>query len=77
MLMLFSFKKIGLVVIYNFSLFLMLIIGIQNSTNKSKVNLIFNETVALPISFIIGVSFISGSLLGNIFYTNDKKKVDS
>ena len=75
--MLFSFKKIGLVIVYNFSLFLMLIIGIQNSTNKSKVNLIFNQTVALPISFIIGASFISGSLLGNIFYTNDKKKVDS
>jgi len=75
--MLFSFKKIGLAIIYNFSLFLMLIIAIQNSTNKSKVNLIFNETVALPISFIIGVSFISGSLLGNIFYPNDKKQIDS
>ena len=75
--MLFSFKKIGLVIIHNFSLFLMLIIGIQNSTNKSKVNLIFNETVALPISFIIGVSFISGSLLGNLFYTKDKTKVNS
>ena len=55
----------------------MLIIGIQNSTNKSKVNLLFNETVSLPISFIIGVSFISGSLLGNIFYTKDKTKVNS
>ena len=75
--MLFSFKKIGLTIIYNSCLFLMLIIGIQNSTNKSKVNLLFNETVALPISFIIGVSFISGSLLGNIFYINDKKKVNS
>ena len=75
--MLFSFKKIGLTIIYNSCLFFMLIIGIQNSTNKSKVNLIFNETVSLPISFIIGVSFISGSLLGNIFYTKDKTKVNS
>ena len=71
--MLFSLKKLGLTIIYNSCLFLMLIIGIQNSNNKSKVNLIFNETIALPISFIIGVSFLSGSLLGNIFYTNDKK----
>ncbi len=75
--MLFSIKKIGLTIIYNSCLFFMLIIGIQNSTNKSKVNLLLNETVELPISFIIGVSFISGSLLGNIFYTNDKTKVNS
>ena len=74
MLMLFSFKKIGLVVIYNFSLFLMLIIGIQNSTNKSKVNLIFNETVALPISFIIGVSFISGSITSSILTFKSQNK---
>ena len=41
-------------------------IGIQNSSNKKKVNLIINETVKLPISFIVGVSFISGSFLGSL-----------
>ena len=68
--MLFSFKKLAFSIIYNSCLFLMLIIGIQNSSNKSKVNLLTNDTVPLPISFIIGISFISGSFLGNIFYAN-------
>ena len=44
----------------------MLIVGIQNSSNKKKVNLLFGETVSLPISFIVGVSFISGSLIGSV-----------
>ena len=44
----------------------MLVVGIQNSSNKKKVNLLFGETVNLPISFIVGVSFISGSLSGSI-----------
>ena len=48
----------------NTTLFFILIIGIQNSSNKAKVNLLFIETIQLPISFIIGTSFISGSLLG-------------
>ena len=47
-------------------MFLILIIGIQNSSNKSKVNLIFSKTVILPISFIIGTSFITGSILGGV-----------
>nr|WP_288261509.1 hypothetical protein [uncultured Prochlorococcus sp.] len=59
-------KKIILSAIFNTSLFLILIIGIQNSSNKSKVNLFINETISLPISFIIGTSFISGSVTGTI-----------
>ena len=51
---------------YNMSLFLILIIGIQNSSNKQKVNLLLDETINLPISFIIGLSFISGSLSGSL-----------
>ena len=45
-------------------------IGIQNSSNKRKVNLLINETVALPISFIIGSSFILGSLTGSFLSSN-------
>ena len=60
-----SIKKLILALLFNSSLLVILIVGIQNSTNKSKINLIINETVALPISFIIGISFISGSILGN------------
>ena len=62
----FPFRKIFNALLFNSSLFLILIIGIQNSLSKRKVNFIINETVDLPISFIVGVSFISGSLTGNL-----------
>ena len=62
--MLITLKNLIFVIAFNSSLFLMLIVGIQNSANKSKVNLVVTETVNLPISFIIGTSFISGSLVG-------------
>lgn len=70
--MLFQLKKIFFSITFNLTLFLLLIIGIQNSTNKRKVNLIIGETVKLPISFIIGVSFISGSLIGSFLEINSK-----
>tara|TARA_Y100000589_G_C26715411_1_gene451542 strand:+ start:80 stop:298 length:219 start_codon:yes stop_codon:yes gene_type:complete len=47
-------------------LFILLIIGIQNSTNKKSVNFLINETIELPIGFIAGTSFLAGSLLGGI-----------
>tara|TARA_Y100000589_G_C27049269_1_gene586578 strand:- start:290 stop:436 length:147 start_codon:yes stop_codon:yes gene_type:complete len=47
-------------------------VGIQNSSNKKKVNYFFGETINLPIAFIVGVSFISGSISGSII-TNIKK----
>ena len=72
--MLFPFKNLFFIIAFNSSLFLMLIIGIQNSFNKTKVNLVLSESVNLPISFIIGTSFISGSLLGGIISVNLKKK---
>ena len=61
----FIFKKLFLSGIFNSCLFLALFIGIQNSANKSKVDLLINETIELPISFIVGSSFIFGSLIGN------------
>ena len=73
-----AFKKLIFSVTFNSCLFLLLIIGIQNSSIKRKVNLFKNESIALPISFIVGVSFITGSITGSfvpIFF--DKKKVDS
>ena len=63
--MLIHLKKILFTLTFNSCLFLVLIIGIQNSSNKSKVNLLIEETISLPVSFIIGVSFISGSIIGN------------
>ena len=59
-------KKIIFTIIFNASLFLLLIVGIQNSRESKRVNLILSQTVKLPIAFIIGVSFISGSLTGSI-----------
>ena len=74
--MLLPFKKLIFASAYNSSMFLLLIIGIQNSSNKSKVNLLIDETVKLPISFIVGTSFISGSILGSLISMNvvNKKK---
>ena len=60
--------------IFNSCLFLLLIIGIQNSHNKSKVNLLVEESVSLPVGFIIGSSFISGSLLGSFLTNNFQNK---
>ena len=70
-----AFKKIIFSVTFNSCLFLLLIIGIQNSSSKRKINLFKNETIALPISFIVGVSFITGSITGSfvpIFFNNKK-----
>ena len=72
--MLFPVKKLFFTITFNFSLFLILMVGIQNSSNKTRVNLIINETVNLPISFIVGISFISGSLTGGILSSNFQKK---
>ena len=61
----FLIKKFTLTIIFNSCLFIVLFIGIQNSSNKNKVNLLINETIELPISFIVGSSFILGSILGS------------
>ena len=69
-------KKFVFAFTFNSSLFLLLIIGIQNSSNKSKINFLINETVKLPISFVIGSSFIAGSIIGsfiNINITNNSQ----
>ena len=61
----YSIKKFIFDLLFNGSLLVILIIGIQNSSNKTKVNFIVNETIELPISFIVGLTFINGSILGN------------
>ena len=72
----FSLKKVIFSVTFNLTLFLILMIGIQNSSSKKKVNLIISETVKLPVSFIIGISFITGSISSNLFKFNFLKKGD-
>ena len=67
-------KKIFFTIAFNISLFLLLIIGIQNSSKTRKVNIIIGETVRLPVSFIIGVSFISGSISASLLTINSETK---
>ena len=63
-------KKLLYAAIFNSCLFAVLFIGIQNSSNKSKVDFLINETIELPISFIVGSSFILGSILGSFVNFN-------
>ena len=72
--MIFALKKLIFHAAINTSFFLILLIGLQNSSNKSKVNFFINETIELPIGFIIGTSFISGSLVGGLIPLNFLKK---
>ncbi len=72
--MILPFKKLFFNITYNSCLFLILIIGIQNSSNKEKINLLISETIELPISFIIGSSFITGSIFGSFFKVNFNSK---
>ena len=59
--------------IFNFCLLSLLIIGIQNNSKKSKVNLIVDKTIDLPIGFIVGTSFISGSIMGGVLNIKPSK----
>ena len=60
----FLLKKLVFTAIFNTCLFLILFVGIQNSSNKSKVNFLINETIELPTSFILG------SILGSFIELN-------
>ena len=67
-------RKLFYLAIFNSCLFALLFIGIQNSSNKSRVDLLIEETIELPISFIVGSSFIIGSIMGSFidFRINNK-----
>tara|TARA_B100001027_G_C16214825_1_gene306914 strand:+ start:261 stop:428 length:168 start_codon:yes stop_codon:yes gene_type:complete len=45
-------------------------ISIQNSSLKSKVKFFNYQTVRLPLSFILGSSFIFGSIIGGLIPRN-------
>ena len=70
----FLIKKFLLAVIFNSCLFVILFVGIQNSSNKNKVDLLIDETIQLPISFIVGSSFILGSILGSFLVLETNKE---
>mgnify|MGYP000155937060 FL=1 len=74
--MLFQFRKLVYTLILNFAFFLILMTAIQNSSNKTKVNFLVSETISLPISFIVGISFIGGSIAGSFLKIKSSKKDD-
>tara|TARA_Y100000589_G_scaffold331519_1_gene385422 strand:- start:838 stop:1059 length:222 start_codon:yes stop_codon:yes gene_type:complete len=64
--MIYKFKRVIISILINGFLIIGLIVSIQNSNNKSNINLFVFETIQLPISFITGISFISGTFLGGL-----------
>ena len=54
----------------NFFLFIFLMLSIQNSSMKNKVKFFNYQTVRLPLSFILGSSFIFGSIIGGLIPRN-------
>lgn len=74
MIMMELLHKLVYSLILNSTLFLILITGVYNSDKKSKVNFLTQETIDLPISFIIGSSFIAGSVTGGFISFFIRKK---
>ena len=66
----FYIKKIFLNSALNITLFLLLMIGIKNSNKSHNINLILSETIKLPTGFIVGISFISGSITASLMNIN-------
>ena len=69
-----TLKKLILGITFNTCLFFILMIGIQNSSSRSKVTFLIYETINFPISSIIGTNFICGSLIGTFLTINLIKK---
>ena len=54
--------------IFNLALILFLFLGIQNSNTRNKIFFMNYETIKLPLSLIVGTSFIAGSISGNLIF---------
>ena len=53
----------------NLFFLIFLLVGIQNSYERNKIKFLNYESASMPISFILGTSFITGSLLGNFVFS--------
>ena len=53
-------------IFFNIFLLAFLLTAIQNNHQKKIINIFYSETIELPISFILGSSFIIGSISGNL-----------
>ena len=74
MIMMELLHKLVFSLILNSTLFLILITGVYNRDKKSKVNFLTQETIDLHISFIVGSSFIAGSVTGGFISFFIRKK---
>ena len=70
----YQIKKLIFNITLNITFFVILMIAIQNSEEREKVLFFKYQSITLPISFIIGTSFISGSVLGSTIMELNKKK---
>tara|TARA_B100000963_G_C22472202_1_gene600681 strand:+ start:725 stop:952 length:228 start_codon:yes stop_codon:yes gene_type:complete len=61
----------------NFFLLLFLFLGIQNSHIRKKVIFFNLETIQLPLSLIVGTSFIAGSISGNLIFNISRFRKDN
>lgn len=73
----FPIRKIIFSFSLNFCFLIILILSIQNSNIKNRVKFLGSESVDLPLSFIIGISFIGGSMTGifipsNLIFKNEE-----
>ncbi len=68
------FLKIVNPFIFNLTLLVFLFLAVQNSQEKHKVFFLNYESTELPLSFILGSSFIFGSLCSNILLSSLIKK---
>ena len=72
--MILPIKNLFFTFTFNFCLLSLLIIGIQNNSKRSKVDFVIDKTIELPIGFIVGTSFISGSIMGGFLNLKISKK---
>ena len=72
--MTYQLRKLIFLLLFNSSLFFMLMVGIQNSKIKNEVDFLIDKTIKLPNSFIIGTSFICGSIFGGFLLSTIKNK---
>ena len=59
---------------YHIALFIFMFLIIQNSDHKQNLYFLKYESVPIPVSFIVGSSFICGSLYSNILISLISKK---
>ena len=67
--MLLRLQLLSINLITTILLILFLCLGSQNLDKRYKLNLLFTDTVQLPIGFLVGTSFTLGFLSGGISST--------